>query len=120
MKTICVLASVILALISGAMGAAAQSHGVHGQGHDILHYRNQTLSDKSGRSCCSNQDCRPTQSRVRGERVEVMVDGEWTIVPPEKIINEPSPDLGSHVCSPTEPGVYPKGHIFCVVIGAGV
>jgi hypothetical protein len=46
MKTICVLASVILALISGAMGAAAQSHGVHGQGHDILHYWYQTLSDK--------------------------------------------------------------------------
>ena len=111
-------ALVVVASVSGPGQSRAQ--GAHGQGHNALHHWYLTLRDRAGRSCCSNVDCRPTLSREREGRVEVIIDGEWTPVPREKILSRPSPDLGSHVCSPKQPSIYPKGHIFCVVLGSGV
>jgi hypothetical protein len=93
--------------------------GHHGIGHDALHSWYQTLTDKAGRSCCSSVDCRPTSSREVKGGVEVLVDGSWTPVPEEKILETVSPDLGTHVCSPLQPSPYPKGHVFCVVLGSG-
>jgi hypothetical protein len=129
MSATCLARSLRL-LISGSLfllaGAAAaqqsrpDAHGQHGVGHDNLHHWYTTLYDRSGKSCCNLTDCRPTVSREREGRVEVMVDGEWTIVPADKILDKSSPDLGSHVCSPPRPNTYPKGHIFCVVLGSGV
>ena len=95
--------------------------GHHGLGHHTLHAWYETLKQPgTGISCCNNQDCRPTEARVKGEHVEVLVDGDWTKVPPEKILNTASPDLGSHVCAPNRGAAYPKGYIFCAVIGGGV
>jgi len=94
--------------------------GHHGVGHDKLHHWYMTLHDRSGKSCCNLTDCRPTESRQVADRVEVIVDGEWIPVPQDKILDKASPDLGSHVCSPPKPNTYPKGHIFCVVLGSGV
>ena len=110
----------LLLVLSAAVAAPAAAQGMHGDGHDALHPWYKSLHDKNGRSCCSNVDCRPTSSRERAGRVEVLVDGEWAVVPPDKIISRASPDLGSHVCSPLQPSLYPKGHIFCVVLGSGV
>ena len=100
-----------------ARGAA---QGNHGEGHDALHHWYETLRDRNGRSCCNRRDCRPTRSRVRNGNVEVMVDGIWAVVPPEKILPVPSPDSGSHVCAMPRPNAYPLGHVFCVVLGPGV
>jgi hypothetical protein len=71
-------------------------------------------------SCCNNEDCRPTVSRTVGDAVQVEVDGEWATVPPEKIVKSPSPDLGSHVCAPKHTSLFPKGFVYCAVIGSGV
>jgi hypothetical protein len=110
-----------IALIAASLfSAPAYPQGAHGDGHDKLHHWYQSLRDQHGVSCCSGVDCRPTQSRAAAGRTEVMVDGAWTPVPPEKILDKASPDLGSHVCSPLQPSAYPKGHIFCVVLGSGV
>ena len=79
-----------------------------------------TLKDWKGRPCCDGQDCRPTRSRVRNGRLEVLIDGEWTKVPPHKVLSEASPDLRTHVCSPGPGSNYPRGFIFCVVLGSGV
>jgi len=92
--------------------------GYHGQGHDELHHWYMTLKDWKGRSCCNMQDCRPTQSRWRNQDVEVMVNGEWTKVPPHKILPLASPDLRTHVCGPGPKSNYPRGHIFSVVLGS--
>ena len=95
--------------------------GDHGVGHDYLHAWYETLKQPgSGMSCCNNQDCRPTSSRVVGENVQVEVDGEWTTVPPDKILNAQAPDLGAHVCAPKASSLYPKGYVFCVILGNGV
>ncbi len=108
-------------MVIGQLAAqSAESQGHHGQGHDELHHWYLTLKDWKGRPCCNMEDCRPTLSRTRNQRVEVLVDGVWTKVPPHKILSEPSPDARAHVCSPGPKSNYPRGHIFCVVLGPGV
>jgi len=108
-------------LIAGiGPGSAQDPHGMYGVGHDMLHHWYETLRQPgNGASCCNNMDCRPTRSRVVNGGVEVELDGEWTPVPQNKILNVPSPDLQSHVCAPRASSVFPKGHIYCVVLGAG-
>ena len=41
----------------------------------------------TGRSCCSIADCRPTEVRTKGNNYEVLIEGQWLIVPPEKILS---------------------------------
>ena len=114
------LVAFLFLVLHSSPGGSQEKHGTHGDGHDVLHRWYETLKQPiSGMSCCNNQDCRPTVSRVIGETIQVMVDGEWTTVPQEKIVGTPSPDLGSHVCAPKFSTSKPK-HLFCVVLGAGV
>lgn len=40
----------------------------------------------TGGSCCSIADCRAVDYRVSRESYEVMLEGEWRRVPPEKIL----------------------------------
>lgn len=104
-----------------AQAQAGERHGVWGQGHDKLHYWYETLKQPgTGMSCCNDEDCRPTVSRTVGDQVQVEVNGEWATVPPDKIVKSPAPDLGSHVCAPKQAGLFPKGFIYCAVIGSGV
>jgi hypothetical protein len=106
---------------SSRVADALQPRGTYGLGHDQLHYWYQTLKQPgTGMSCCNNQDCRPTTYRLHGSEIQVEVDGEWTTVPPNKILNVQPPDLNAHVCAPKQPGLYPKGYVFCVVLGSGV
>ena len=98
---------------------AHEKEGMHGQGHDKLHHWYKTLRQPiTGYDCCDSQHCRPTRARMRGANIEVLVDGEWTKVPPNIIVDVNSPDLRTHVCAPKGPWT-PKP-IFCVVLGSGV
>ena len=45
--------------------------------HDIY----TTLKDGSGRSCCNNHDCRPAHYRLSSTGVQMLVSGEWIVVP---------------------------------------
>jgi len=118
----CFCLSIAGLVLAGRMPARADDPlGMHGVGHDALHHWYETLRQPgNGASCCNNQDCRPTRSRlVEGGGVQVELDGVWTPVPPGKILNVPSPDLQSHVCAPKAGSLFPKGHIYCVVLGSG-
>jgi hypothetical protein len=66
-----------------------------------------------GSSCCSDRDCRPATTRMRGEIVQVLIDGQWVDVPPRAIRPYAAPDLGDHVCAVGK-------RIFCLVRGQGV
>ena len=102
------------------MVRADDPHGMHGAGHDELHHWYLTLKQPgNGASCCNNQDCRPTQSRMINGELQVEVDGQWSTVARDKLLSTPSPDLQSHVCASKGGYVFPKGHIFCVVLGSG-
>ena len=93
--------------------------GRHGVGHEHWHqqFYSKLIRKDTKTSCCNLTDCVPTQSRMSGESYEVMVDGEWTIVPQAVIQNVTAPDGGAHVCYPKQPHRdYPKGTLFCVVL----
>lgn len=79
--------------------------------HDIY----STWKDNKGMSCCNNRDCRPAQTRVNGTVVEVLIDGEWVPVPPDKYIKAIVPDMQDHVCH--VPGTK---NILCFAPGGGV
>jgi len=99
--------------------ARAQDYqGRHGHGHDRWHgeFYSKLKRNDTKTSCCDLSDCVPTQSRMVGARHQVMVDGEWTDVPPEVIQKVTAPDGGAHVCFPKPSPLYPKGTLFCVVL----
>ncbi len=93
--------------------------GRHGVGHQNWHaeFYSRLIRKDTKTSCCNLTDCVPTQSRSNGENYEVLVDGEWTVVPQHLIQNVTAPDGGAHVCFPKQPHRdYPKGTLFCVVL----
>jgi hypothetical protein len=111
-----------IAVLFGALstflcaGAGAQE-GLYGIGHDKWHrdfYAKLRRNDGQG-PCCSQTDCRPTQSRKVGGIYEVRLDGAWTLVPESVINRETAPDGGTHVCAPQQTG-HSKGLIWCVIL----
>jgi hypothetical protein len=98
---------------------APDRHGDYGVGHSENHSWYQGLHNNAGMSCCNAGDCRPTEARTAGEKVQVLIDGEWVDVPPDRILPKGAPDMGTHVCAPP----HVKGTnwiIYCVIIGNGV
>jgi hypothetical protein len=113
---LCRVMTLILLSMFLCYGAAAQE-GHYGVGHEKWHggfYTKLKRNDGQG-SCCTPIDCRPTQSRMVGDHYEVKIDGEWTLVPNNKINNVVAPDGGAHVCAPRQVGPN-KGVVFCVVL----
>jgi hypothetical protein len=93
--------------------------GQHGVGHSHWHaqFYSKLMRKDTKTSCCNLSDCVPTQSRTNGDGYEVLVEGEWTKVPQNVILNITAPDGGAHVCFPKQPNRYhPKGTLFCVVL----
>jgi hypothetical protein len=41
----------------------------------------------TGVSCCSIADCRQTDYRTNGDAYEALIDGEWLVVPSEKVLH---------------------------------
>jgi hypothetical protein len=119
-RTLAFLVTALLPTVMPDAYTLAQEHqGRHGDGHEELHHWYKTLRQPgTGHACCDNKDCRPTTARSRGKIVEVLIDGEWTRVPPKIILNETSPDLNTHVCAPKGP--WSPKPIYCVVLGFGV
>jgi hypothetical protein len=94
-------------------------HGLHGQGHAQWHdgfYKNLNIPG-SKTSCCNLADCRPTQIRTNGDHYEIMKDGRWIRVPPEKIVKVTAPDGGAHICAPESyGGRFDPDYVFCIVM----
>ena len=66
----------------------------------------------TGRSCCSVADCRPMEVRTRGDHYEVLIEGQWLVVPPEKVLNRSDNPTGRAVVCWT-----PAFGIMCFVHG---
>jgi len=129
-------------LIALALGGAAPALAQHahdhkghrghiGEGHGDFHGQFYDRLKKPGTdtSCCNLTDCRPTSSRSAGAHYEVLINGAWVRVPPEKIVKVMAPDMGAHVCAPDLQdyskglvnGAWPKlpiqpDQIYCVVL----
>ena len=111
------IAALAAALSACVCAGADAQEGHYGVGHHKWHrdfYAGLTRND--GQSpCCSQTDCRPTQSRRVGDHYEVRVDGEWVPVPTDKITHVLAPDGGAHVCAPKQDD-YTRGVLFCVIL----
>ena len=66
-----------------------------------------SLRQPSGAGCCSEADCRPTEARrSEGGWEARLPDGEWTIVPPDRVLsNEAHPGGAAVLCYLPHTGV---------------
>jgi hypothetical protein len=67
--------------------------------HDIY----TTLTDINGESCCHERDCRPAHHRKTAAGVEMLVDGEWIVVPEDTVqyrnlVGDTGETAGGHWC----------------------
>lgn len=120
-----ILAALLVIIVLMIAGRVHAQHGHHGVGHDKLHhwYSQLMRPDMPASSCCSNQDCYPTQARQLSDGTwEAIKNGRWIRVPNDKINREESYDTQAHICAPK--GVneaYPSDFVFCFVKpGAGI
>lgn len=101
-----VVAAVVVALF--ATPARPDSSG-----HHLFHQFYEKWKTKDGTSCCNHMDCHPAQVRQKGETVEVLIEKEWIVAPPDTIRPYTTPDMQSHVCNQGK-------RIICVSVGGGI
>ncbi len=120
-----VLLQFVLILAIGlfiAPTASAEDHdhdGYHGQGHAQWHdsFYQKLLIPGTKSSCCNLADCRPTQVRPNGDHYEIMKDGRWIRVDPEKVVKAEAPDGGAHICAPRlGPGTRDPDLVYCIIM----
>ncbi len=115
------LAAVLLiALMTApAIGVQAQG-GHHGHGHAENHdWYKELKQPGTNLSCCNGTadgiegDCRPTRAYQGDDgRWRAMINGRWIPVPPRVVLDQLSPDGGSHIC------VSRSGLIYCFLGGS--
>lgn len=60
--------------------------------------------------CCTMADCRPTDSRTNNDHYEVLIEGQWRVVPDDKVLNRTDNPTGRAVVCWT-----PTAGILCFV-----
>jgi hypothetical protein len=83
-------------------------------------YSTWMMPDHPTASCCSLQDCFPTEARQIGDRWEAKLqDGTWAAIPDEKIErNRDNPDGRNHLCATKVPSMGTMGvTILCFIPG---
>lgn len=110
--------AIVWLLASTTWAGARDREGRHGIGHEQWHgsFYSKLVRPDTKTSCCSLADCSPTTSRQSPfGYYEVLVEGEWVIVPQFKIVPVSAPDGGAHVCAPKQQHPH-KGVLYCVVL----
>ncbi len=60
--------------------------------------------------CCSVADCRPVLSRTRDGHYEVFIQGDWRVVPDDRVMSRPDNPTGRAVVCWT-----PQAGVLCFV-----
>jgi len=110
----------LIATLGGAFSmsfgfSAAAQEWMHDVDHEWWHQEFYSKLKRNDGPCCSNYDCRPTQSRWVLDHYEVKVESKWTVVPWDIIKPEIAPDGGAHVCASPE-GDGCVATLFCVIL----
>jgi len=98
---------------------ALAAEGDYGDGHDRWHaeFYSKLMRPDTKTPCCNLADCRPTEIRAAGDHYEVLKDGRWVRVPPEKIIKVSPPDGGAHICAPPSTSAnWGPDEVFCIIM----
>lgn len=89
-------------LLIGKAHSQGEVRGFHNEHHHSrLHHWYQKLMrpDNPSVSCCSSNDCTPTQAyRLEDGSWKALKAGRWISVPQSKINSEESPDGYAHIC----------------------
>lgn len=88
-------------LIIGIARSQGEMRGFHNEHHHSrLHHWYQKLMrpDNPQVSCCSSNDCTPTQAKQVDGKWVALKAGRWITVPAEKINKEESTDGAAHIC----------------------
>jgi hypothetical protein len=102
------LAAALLCLLA-APAAAAPPEGADMR---LAPWFRSLQQPKTGMSCCSIADCRPTDFRASGDHYEAFVNGEWTRVAEDKVVHQTENPTGRAVVCWT-----PVHGIMCFVPG---
>jgi len=120
------LALAIPTIAAGFQPSQARAQDHHHPPADVaIHekfYSTWMMPDRPDLSCCTRQDCYPTEVRFRDGFWEAKrrEDGVYIRVPWEKVErNRDNPDGRNHVCMPP-PNRSPRGKdVFCFALGGG-
>jgi hypothetical protein len=114
----------LIAFFGATFAARAQEH--HHPAADVpLHekfYSTWYMPDQPLKSCCNKADCYPTEIKYVGTTLLARrrEDGEWIVVPPQKIErHRDNPDGRNHVCMPP-PNHSQAGSVFCFSLGGAI
>lgn len=84
-------------------------------------YQTWMMPDAPHVSCCSDEDCAPSQSRLATDgawEARWSDEDEWVAVPAAKVeVNRDTPDGRSHMCGRRGRGG--EFYVFCFVRGSG-
>jgi len=93
-----------LLIIFAALLAAPSSAAPPPDGDPTLApWFNSLRQPGSGISCCSVADCGPVDYRTVSDHYEAYIDGEWRIVPKEKVLTRADNPTGRAVVCWTKP-----------------
>jgi hypothetical protein len=106
------IVATVVTLISGDLPTGHMGEA-HGQYHQFYYG---LFNVRKGVTCCHDKDCRPTQSRMIGDRYEVMLNGVWWRVELDTIIPKSAPDGGAHICAGDPSRDDPLGRVYCVIL----
>jgi hypothetical protein len=111
--------SIVLLFAASLYPLLAHDHPPEDAGIHTKFYNTWEMPDRPGVSCCHDRDCYPTEARKIGDRWEAKrrEDGQWLVVPPEKIeVSRDNPDGRNHLCAP--PPSY-GARVYCFIVGGG-
>lgn len=82
----------LLLSVAAAADAPARDYGQYRDVDPAIKEWVQRLTDKTGQGCCATADGHPAEYEwdTAGNRYKVRIDGEWYVVPPEAVIDEPN------------------------------
>jgi hypothetical protein len=122
-------AAIIAALFYSSRSNAQEAHSpehqmAHGANHQL--YTGIMRPDAKNASCCSNQDCAPTEAKwdsVRKRWAALKYD-KWVDIPASKIVpREQVPDglsAEAHLCAPPPSwSAYGPDEVFCFIEPGG-
>src|SRR5579871_2008190 len=82
----------LLLSVAAVADAPARDYGQYRDFDPAIKEWVQRLTDKTGQGCCATADGHPAEYEwdVAGNRYRVRIEGEWYVVPPEAVIDEPN------------------------------
>ena len=108
-----VLAALAVMLVSGVGAQDAQHIQMYHDTPEKDAWFKSLRQPGSGISCCSKSDCERTKAEFIGGQWQAVVNGVWTVIPPEKLLDTMSYDGEAYVCNS------PSGAIYCFVRPGG-